>query len=222
MIKAPLLVLAGLAVAGCSTQGTGGGESYNDYLRSHANQTAPVAAPVAEAAPNGSIGADTLAALRATAPGAETTNFAADPMVDAAPAAPIMEDAVSSGTIGAPIETIAGSSSSGIASGAMAPASAGSVAAIGLSTTGTSGTGGPNLAAYALAASNAPGQAIWPRGGVHLTPSARACARYVSSDLAQMAFLEKGGPQKDALNLDPDGDGYACGWDPRPFQLARQ
>lgn len=85
-----------------------------------------------------------------------------------------------------------------------------------------SGAAGPNLAAYALSATNAPGQSVWSRGGLKLTNTTKACAKYVSPDLAQIAFLERGGPQKDPGNLDPDGDGFACGWDPRPFQAARQ
>jgi len=84
------------------------------------------------------------------------------------------------------------------------------------------GAAGPNLAAYALAATNAPGQSVYGRSGLHMVSSDKACAKYVSPDLAQMAFLENGGPQKDPGNLDPDGDGFACGWDPRPFQTARQ
>jgi len=84
------------------------------------------------------------------------------------------------------------------------------------------GAAGPNLAAYALSATNAPGQSVWSRGGIKFVSSEKACAKYVSPDLAQMAFLERGGPQKDSGNLDPDGDGFACGWDPRPFQAARQ
>ena len=84
------------------------------------------------------------------------------------------------------------------------------------------GSAGPNLAAYALSATNGMGQQIYERGGFHLTDSGKACAKYISPALAQMAFLEKGGPRKDSLNLEPDGDGFACGWDPRPFQAARQ
>ncbi|MEZ5686547.1 MAG: hypothetical protein R3D78_11950 [Paracoccaceae bacterium] len=78
-----------------------------------------------------------------------------------------------------------------------------------------SGAAGPNLAAYALAATQAPGSAVYPRGGIHLVSSEKACAGFVSPDLAQIAFLEAGGPEKDRKNLDPDGDGFACGWDPR-------
>jgi len=139
----------------------------------------------AAAPAQGTIGADTLAALRATAPAGET----------AAPAP--MRSGMTQG-VGAPLD-------------AMAPDPAPTVM----------GNGGPNLAAYALSATNAPGQSVYNRGGFHLTSSAAACRKYVSPDLAQMAFLQKGGPKKDPLNLDPDGDGFACGWDPRPFQMAR-
>ncbi|KFE36010.1 hypothetical protein [Thioclava atlantica] len=81
---------------------------------------------------------------------------------------------------------------------------------------------GPNLAAYALSVHNRPGDPVYKRGGIHLTPSDKACAKYVSADQAQLAFLAAGGPERDRLNLDPDGDGFACGWDPTPFQQARQ
>ncbi len=81
---------------------------------------------------------------------------------------------------------------------------------------------GPNLAAYALSVSNRPGQSVYKRGGIHLTSTDKACAKYISADQAQIAFLSSGGPQRDKLNLDPDGDGFACGWDPTPFQAARQ
>ena len=48
----------------------------------------------------------------------------------------------------------------------------------------------------------------------------KACAKYATSSDAQTAFLSKGGPKKDRLGLDPDGDGYACGWDPTPYRQA--
>jgi hypothetical protein len=84
-----------------------------------------------------------------------------------------------------------------------------------------SGNTGPNLASYALAATNSVGQSVYPRGSFNLTSSERACNKFSSPDLAQSAFLTSGGPQKDSKNLDPDGDGFACTWDPRPFQAAR-
>ncbi|WOI56878.1 hypothetical protein [Palleronia sp. LCG004] len=84
------------------------------------------------------------------------------------------------------------------------------------------GSDGPNIVAYALQTSNAVGQPIYRRGGIGAqSRSARACAGYASPDLAQEAFLERGGPERDRLNLDPDGDGFACGWDPTPFRAAR-
>ena len=78
----------------------------------------------------------------------------------------------------------------------------------------------PNIVAYALSTTNPKGQAVYSRGGLFKTESqnVRNCGRYASADLAQEAFLAAGGPQKDGMNLDPDGDGYACGWDPRPFR----
>lgn len=81
--------------------------------------------------------------------------------------------------------------------------------------------GGPNLAAYALAAPNRKGEAIYNRIALKFVDHDRACAKYASPDLAQTDFLEKGGPERDLGNLDPDGDGFACTWDPTPFQSVR-
>lgn len=80
---------------------------------------------------------------------------------------------------------------------------------------------GPNIVEYAINASNPPGQKAYARSGLHLSNYERNCAKFASQDLAQMEFLRRGGPQRDPGNLDPDGDGYACRWDPTPFQQAR-
>jgi hypothetical protein len=82
------------------------------------------------------------------------------------------------------------------------------------------GDTGPNIVEFALATKNAPGQPTHKRSSFRATDQAAACARYASPDLAQEAFLAKGGPDKDKLGLDPDGDGFACAWDPRPFRSA--
>ena len=74
---------------------------------------------------------------------------------------------------------------------------------------------------YAITATNRVGQAVFPRGGVKLAAHDRACARYATQTEAQEAFLRSGGPRRDGRNLDPDGDGFACGFDPTPFQAAR-
>lgn len=84
------------------------------------------------------------------------------------------------------------------------------------------GASGPNIVAYALSTSNQVGQAVYSRSGRYNEDRfRRACAKYGSSDQAQAAFLEKGGPQRDREGLDPDGDGFACRWDPTPFRNAR-
>lgn len=79
----------------------------------------------------------------------------------------------------------------------------------------------PNIVRYALSTSNPRGQRIYSRTGLNLQArSQRHCAEYASPDLAQTAFLELGGPKRDRKALDPDGDGYACGWDPAPYRAA--
>ena len=86
----------------------------------------------------------------------------------------------------------------------------------------TRGSAGPNIVAYAISTRHPVGTKVHRRPP--FTSQARfdrACARYASPDLAQEAFLEAGGPDRDRLRIDPDGDGYACAWDPAPFrQLA--
>lgn len=84
-----------------------------------------------------------------------------------------------------------------------------------------SGATGPNIVAFALSTSNPVGTKQYNR--ISLKSAARheaACAKYASADQAQIAFLEKGGPQRDRLGLDPDGDGFACDWDPSPYRNA--
>lgn len=80
---------------------------------------------------------------------------------------------------------------------------------------------GPNIVDYALATKHPRGTQVYRRIGVNLDgKAARNCAKYASPDKAQSAFLAKGGPQRDRLGLDPDGDGFACSWDPAPFRKA--
>ncbi len=84
------------------------------------------------------------------------------------------------------------------------------------------GDTGPNIVEYALATTHTPGTQMYSRSSfVKKDPNA-ACAKFASPDLAQAEFLKRGGPDRDRLGLDPDGDGFACGWDPRPFRTALQ
>lgn len=84
------------------------------------------------------------------------------------------------------------------------------------------GGGGPNIVEFALSTNNAVGQQLYRRT-VILAESRfnRNCSQYASQDLAQEAFLRAGGPERDRMGLDPDGDGFACYWDPTPFRAAR-
>lgn len=84
------------------------------------------------------------------------------------------------------------------------------------------GDTGPNIVEFALATTHAPGVQMYRRSGMGLRDTNASCGKYASPDQAQQDFLAKGGPERDRLNLDPDGDGFACSWDPRPFRTALQ
>lgn len=78
---------------------------------------------------------------------------------------------------------------------------------------------GPNIVAYALETTHPKGTQIYSRRGFNKeTRAERNCAAFTSPDKAQIAFLREGGPDRDRQGLDPDGDGYACDWDPAPFR----
>lgn len=84
-----------------------------------------------------------------------------------------------------------------------------------------SGDAQPNIVAFALDTSHPKGQSVYARAGFGGESRAeRNCASYASPDLAQIDFLGRGGPVRDRRGLDPDGDGYACSWDPAPFRKA--
>ncbi|WP_231119237.1 hypothetical protein [Rhodovulum sp. MB263] len=85
------------------------------------------------------------------------------------------------------------------------------------------GGNGASIIEYALRTSNPVGQQVYKRGrAVAPETLARRCAKYGSDDHAQEAFLKNGGPERDRLGIDPDGDGFACYWDPSPFRLAER
>ncbi len=74
---------------------------------------------------------------------------------------------------------------------------------------------GVNVALYAQQTTNPVGARVYNRSGRGF---GSGCGRYSSADDAQRAFLAAGGPTSDQLNLDPDGDGFACSWDPAPYR----
>lgn len=80
--------------------------------------------------------------------------------------------------------------------------------------------GNANVAEFALKANNAVGEKIYNRYTILYSERETRikCANYTSDYAAQQAFLDYGGPDRDRLKLDPDGDGFACGWTPDIFQ----
>ncbi len=84
-------------------------------------------------------------------------------------------------------------------------------------------TGGSGATAveFALSTTNAVGQTIYRRSNALAgNRFDRNCAKYTSADRAQEAFLKAGGPKRDPKGIDPDGDGFACYWDPAPYRFA--
>ena len=81
---------------------------------------------------------------------------------------------------------------------------------------------GPNIVEFALATTNNVGQPVYQRGLTSASRTERNCGKYRSPDAAQQAFLASGGPQRDREGLDPDGDGFACAWNPAPYRAARR
>ena len=82
-----------------------------------------------------------------------------------------------------------------------------------------SGNTQPNVVQYALQTSNPRGTQVYRRLSIaSASRFQRNCAQYSSADEAQIDFLAFGGPERDRKGLDPDGDGFACAWDPAPFR----
>ena len=76
----------------------------------------------------------------------------------------------------------------------------------------------PSIVEYAIKTTNPVGMQLYSRPFASATRFEWNCGRYSSQSAAQEAFLVKGGPKFDSNGLDPDGDGFACYWDPEPFR----
>lgn len=85
----------------------------------------------------------------------------------------------------------------------------------------TGAASGPNVVDYALTTTHAVGTQRYTRRNPfrHMRWES-ACLAFVNQDAAQEAFLAAGGPENDRQNLDPDGDGFACWWDPQVYRTA--
>ena len=78
-----------------------------------------------------------------------------------------------------------------------------------------------NIASFARSSTNQRGQSIYSRPSFHTFNHSTECALLNNDSNAQRFFLNSGGPEIDTKNLDPDGDGFACQWDPAIYrQLA--
>lgn len=77
---------------------------------------------------------------------------------------------------------------------------------------------GPNIVAYAISTNHPVGTKMYNRFSIGSSKYQRNCGQYKHQDQAQIAFLAAGGPKKDPRGMDPDGDGYACKWDPSPYR----
>lgn len=84
-------------------------------------------------------------------------------------------------------------------------------------------SGGPNIVAFALNTRHPVGTEVYRRiNPLRWSRWENACLQFRNQDAAQEAFLADGGPTRDRGNLDPDGDGFACWWDPTPLRQAMQ
>ncbi len=75
-----------------------------------------------------------------------------------------------------------------------------------------------NIVTYARETTNAVGERLYRRPSIRRLNNASQCRKFDTADDAQRNFLANGGPQDDPLNLDPDGDGFACGWSPEAYR----
>ena len=76
-----------------------------------------------------------------------------------------------------------------------------------------------NVVRFARSTTHPVGQKVYKRDVFRSrSQSQSACRGFRSDDDAQRQFLANGGPQDDRYNLDPDGDGFACAFDPEVYR----
>ncbi len=208
-------VILGLAACNPTVEETQRGVGFQDYSLYQQQRAALARGPsvvpteprIAETAPT--TGASTVTVAAAPRPGTPGQSVAADTMaalgVASAPAAP----QAALPPVSEPLSALAPAPQEPVA----APAVAAPPATVNV---------GANIAAFALATTHPVGQQVYRRSGILSgVRFERACARFPSDGLAQEEFLRRGGPERDSLGLDPDGDGYACRWNPAPFRNIR-
>jgi len=78
-------------------------------------------------------------------------------------------------------------------------------------------TGSINLALYARLNKNKLGIKIFRRHPI-LDINKPGCSQFGNGNSAQIFFLKNGGPKNDHYQLDNDGDGFACDWNPEIYR----
>ena len=78
----------------------------------------------------------------------------------------------------------------------------------------------PSIVAFALETTHSAGTRIYTRNPLNRGRHAESCRAFRAPDLAQEWFLANGGPTRDRRALDPDGDGFACDWNPDIYRAA--
>ena len=78
-----------------------------------------------------------------------------------------------------------------------------------------------NLAVFARSVSNKLGEKIYYRNFIR-NDDGLDCKKFSNKNAAQIFFLENGGPKNDFHNIDADGDGFACKWDPEIYRKIKR
>lgn len=71
-----------------------------------------------------------------------------------------------------------------------------------------------NLREYGATQTHLVGEKVYSRSASKYADGTN-CDQYSVPEIAQIAFLNAGGPKRDNLLLDADGDGFACAWVPQ-------
>ncbi len=74
-----------------------------------------------------------------------------------------------------------------------------------------------NLALYARMNKNKLGKKIYNRHPIS-DINRPGCSQFANGNSAQIFFLKNGGPNNDYYQLDNDGDGFACKWNPEIYR----
>lgn len=224
-----MLFLAPLALVACgpTVPESGPGVGFGDYNQYNAQREAALTgAPTVAAGAQPIIGGGVTGGAIGAAPlgNAPATGFSTDRIGAAINAASgnaaSGSAAPASPSAGAPLSALPANPAAPSMVPSIAPAAPARGPATPANQLPTRAGTGPNLVQYALSTTNPVGQQVYERSSLQLRDPAKVCQSYGSADKAQAAFLDAGGPERDRKGLDPDGDGFACGWDPTPFRNA--